>query len=83
MILGYYEISEKNVSAIPDFDVGSIRSYRQDIETHDMLFMKLQFFYPFQVYVFSNFFFFFTALCNIITQYKPTKCTLSKLMFNF
>ena len=30
MILGYYEISEKNVCDIPDFDVCSFRSYRQD-----------------------------------------------------
>jgi hypothetical protein len=29
MILGYYGIREKNVSAIPDFDVCSVRSYRQ------------------------------------------------------
>lgn len=30
MILGYYKIREKNVSAVPDFNVCSIRSYRQD-----------------------------------------------------
>jgi len=26
---------------------------------------------------------FFAVLCNIIIQYKPTKCTISKLIFQF